>query len=166
MSSSLDCPPVVVSDFLQETELMELLRGAGGASIPLDLGSTLPALLMTFCGTENPFNYLNSSESEPSLLFTMTLGLRVTKCLQELHSKNIVHCDLRPDNVALKFDPKRKLESVHLIDFGYACHVGHQYHDKVRYSTFDWYCDCLFTGAPISVKCDLPGLGIIFDDTC
>lgn len=153
-----------IPDFVQESRLMELLGGAGGAPIPLALCRTLPALVMTHCGSTNLFNYLNDSDGDLSLLLTMTLGVRVTECLQQIHMKGIIHCDLKSDNVTLKVDDEGTLGSVHLIDYGYACRVGHKVTDKHKVAGTDWYCDCLFTGEPLSIKCDHPGLGTILDD--
>jgi len=110
--------------FLQECVLLEERGGAGGALILLGFCSDLPALMMTLCGSENIFSFINSSLTKPSLPFTMTLGLRVTERLQEIHSKSIAHCDLKTDNVTLQFDSEGKIASVHLADFGLASRVG------------------------------------------
>ncbi|XP_047496518.1 uncharacterized protein LOC125044110 [Penaeus chinensis] len=114
-----------VLDFVEETKLMEVLKGAGGAPIPLGFCYDIPALVMTFCGAKNMRDYLKGQSSELPLLFILRLALRLTERLQEIHRAGFVHCDLKSNNVTLKFDRQRKLESVHIIDFGFACRIGH-----------------------------------------
>nr|XP_027235941.1 casein kinase I-like [Penaeus vannamei] len=125
-------------NFRQECDLLEELGGAGGAPIPLGFCPDLPALIMTLCGSENMFRFIRRSLAKPSLLVAMTLGLRVTERLQEIHSKRIAHCDLKTDNVTLQFDSEGEIASVHLVDFGQtsgACAYS-------RTSPCDWSATC------------------------
>lgn len=78
VSSGLDCPPIVSQTLFKKQNSWRYLGARGGAPIPLGLSCSLPALLVTFCGLESLFSYLNSSESESYILLIMTLGLRVT----------------------------------------------------------------------------------------
>lgn len=54
-----------IPDFVQESRLMELLGGAGGAPIPLALCRTLPALVMTHCGSKKSFRLSQCFGREP-----------------------------------------------------------------------------------------------------
>ncbi|ROT82728.1 hypothetical protein C7M84_024099 [Penaeus vannamei] len=58
------------------------------------------------------------------------------------------------------FQLEHEIKSVHIIDFGFACHVGHRFHNMEMDKESTWYCSCLSTGEPISAECDLPGLGM------
>lgn len=48
--------------------------------------------------------------------------LQILGALKHLHSKNIVHCDLKPENVLLSSDSD--FPQVKLCDFGYARIIG------------------------------------------
>lgn len=95
------------------------------------------------------------------LLRAVSLG--VLRGLQTLHAINVIHCDIKPDNVA--WAPRAGCWK--LLDFGHArlqvdpwfayreqgaCHVGHR------------SPECLL-GLPVDTKSDVWGLGITLCET-
>lgn len=59
--------------------------------------------------------------------FSLSLVRRLTQqmlqSLQQIHSSNIIHCDLKPDNILLKQEKKSVIK---IIDFGSACEENKQ----------------------------------------
>lgn len=147
--------------FDEEIELLESIGGAGGAPIPLGFSWEMPCLLMTFCGKDDLASYAKRA-SEFSLLHVLTLALRVTDRLRELHQAGFVHCDLKSNNVTLKLDAEENVKSVHIIDFGLSLRMGKMQKLNRPTQPKRWYCECVFESSPVSGKCDLPGLSTIF----
>ena len=50
---------------------------------------------------------------------------QILTALEHLHHKNIVHCDLKPENVLLRSDPNEpNFPQIKLCDFGFARIIG------------------------------------------
>lgn len=47
--------------------------------------------------------------------------MQLFKALNKLHSLNIVHCDLKPENIMLVPSDKKNIK---LVDFGSSCEAG------------------------------------------
>ncbi|XP_014610981.1 PREDICTED: serine/threonine-protein kinase D3 isoform X3 [Polistes canadensis] len=65
---------------------------------------------------------LNSEKGRLSERITKFLITQILVALKHLHSKNIVHCDLKPENVLLSSD--NEFTQVKLCDFGFARIIG------------------------------------------
>lgn len=58
---------------------------------------------------------------------SLTIALDVAYGLQALHSLNILHNDLKPDNICLTKDPKsQEITNAHIIDFGIGVDLSHE----------------------------------------
>lgn len=51
-----------------------------------------------------------------SLKSTIKIGMQMLRRLQDLHERNLVHSDIKPQNFTVGL--KNKTNMVHLIDFG------------------------------------------------
>jgi len=147
-----------------EMKWLQSIAGAGGAPVPLASCPESPALLMSFCGKENLREYLRKGARSGgfSLEHVLSLALRVTERLQDLHRAGVVHGDLKANNVTLRLNAAGNPESVHIIDFGLSPRAGETRPPKRDGRDRYWYCSCMDSGSPLSPLCDLPGLGAIF----
>jgi len=153
------------SSLRREMELLQRIAGAGGAPVPLAFCPESHALLMSFCGKASLKQHLSRGARSGgfSLQHVLCLALRVTERLLELHRAGFVHCDLNCNNVTVKLDAARKLESVHIIDYGLSARIGERRPPRTKPEWYiQCYCDCTYNGSPILPLCDLPGLGTVF----
>lgn len=142
-----------------ELEFLQSIAGAGGAPVPLAFCPERDALLMSFCGKDGLHEYLRRGGF--SLQHVLSVALRVTERLQELHRAGFVHGDLKCNNVTVKLDAERNLESSHLIDFGLSARIGERFPPRKKPRNMQWYCSCRHKGSPLLPPCDLPGLATI-----
>ena len=68
--------------------------------------------------------YLNKnldkiSENEKKLLI-----LKLVHAIKQCHDNDIMHRDIKPDNILVNLDKKGKLSDVKLTDFGLACRIS------------------------------------------
>lgn len=64
-----------------------------------------------------------------SLKSVFMIGLQALRRLELIHTKSVLHRDIKPDNMLMGLRDKKKL---HLVDFGLAEHFRHPY-SKVHY---------------------------------
>ncbi|XP_063614848.1 casein kinase I-like [Penaeus indicus] len=148
--------------FENERRMMEQAAGAGGAPRVLAFCPETPALVMTFCGALDLIDVVEKRlfRHERDLL---AIALQLTQAVQELHQKGVVHCDLKPDNVVVEMDGEGRPQAVHVIDFGLARPFGGKHRPRKSRCPKEWYCRCYYAGDELSLKCDMPGLGVTVD---
>ncbi|ODV80203.1 kinase-like protein [Suhomyces tanzawaensis NRRL Y-17324] len=137
--------------------------------------------------TLNLFTLLEQTDfSGFGLPIIKSFGSQILKGLKFLHSRNIMHCDVKPENIMIKFPTDPELTDVHIkiIDFGSSCFknevsytyiqsrfyrapevmLGSKYNEKIDIWSLGCILAELFTGNPL-----LPGkneyeqIGMIVD---
>ncbi|XP_059479822.1 dual specificity tyrosine-phosphorylation-regulated kinase 4-like isoform X2 [Neocloeon triangulifer] len=92
--------------------------------------------------------------------FSLNLIQRFTKslvqCLRLLYRENIIHCDLKPENVLLK---QRGSTGIKVIDFGSSCYTNHRIFTYIQ-SRF-YRSPEVILGLPYGTPIDMWSLGCI-----
>ncbi|KMZ70586.1 Protein kinase superfamily protein [Zostera marina] len=99
---------------------------------------------------------LRNSFKQLAFKVVMQLALDLARGLSYLHSKNIVHRDVKTENMLL--DKKRKLK---ITDFGVARVVAQNPKDMTRETgTLGYMAPEVLRGDPYDIKCDVYSFGI------
>ena len=78
----------------------------------------------------NLYQFLHKNNFQGlSLPLIRRISVQIFMALKTVHSAGIIHCDMKPDNILLKFENK---SSVKVIDFGSACQEGRKVFDYVQ----------------------------------
>ncbi len=81
---------------------------------------------------------------------------KIIKCLQYLHSKNIVHRDVKPENILLNAD----YSLLKICDFGFARFLPEKEYDMTEYVATRWYRSPeLLVGEPYGKPADMWAVG-------
>uniref|UniRef100_A0A914YP18 dual-specificity kinase n=1 Tax=Panagrolaimus superbus TaxID=310955 RepID=A0A914YP18_9BILA len=78
------------------------------------------------------------------------------KSLKFIHSKNIIHCDLKPENIMLK---KKSISNLKIIDFGCSCFEGQTIYSYIQ-SRF-YRAPEVIIGAKYGAPIDMWSLGCV-----
>jgi len=79
-------------------------------------------LVQEFINGVNLKTFLQQNASYRNIKFILNCCFRILGALEYLHQKNIIHCDIKPANILIEYDGKKKVDlknpPVKLIDFG------------------------------------------------
>ncbi len=70
-------------------------------------------------------------EKSKNLAHTMDIFGEILEGIEYLHKKNVVHRDIKPDNIIVNYEKNKKLK-VKIIDFGSACKLDEKDDDFIR----------------------------------
>jgi len=105
----------------------------------------------------NLYQFIKDNEFQGfSPALTKRFAIQILVALNYLHENQIVHCDLKPENVLLKKPTKSQIK---LIDFGSSCYVKEQYYTYIQ-SRF-YRAPEIMLGIPYTTAIDMWSLGCI-----
>ncbi|KAK7084059.1 hypothetical protein SK128_012905, partial [Halocaridina rubra] len=140
-----------------EARIMKYLDGAGGA--PKLLGISVSKLVCTSAG-DIGMDEIFARMKEENLLLQVVY--EVARQIEKLHKKNIIHCDLKLDNII--YDPE--VDKINIIDFGLSCMLGEQVFRKGESRAEErdrctWMAPELHEGEPATFASDVYSLGFL-----
>ena len=123
-----------VKTFTDEYQALSKLQEVPGVIKLLDVNTDTGTLYMDY----HPRNLLEHlmtnknviADADSNKLYTKRIlktFIGLVETVNACHSKNIIHCDLKPDNILLDAD-----ENPILIDFGHAIHLETSFYSFVR----------------------------------
>ncbi|KAK7019703.1 hypothetical protein SK128_013847 [Halocaridina rubra] len=125
----------IIHSFKIEKEILQYLDGAGGAPRLLASCNDPIAIIMEFCPGKTFWDCICDNEVSTDSIF-QTFP-EIAKQLQEIHSKGIIHVDIKIDNVLVDIPDEGKKPKINIIDFGMSCQVGTHIVMKVgKYSSY------------------------------
>lgn len=83
------------------------------------------------------------------------------KSVKELHSKGIIHCDIKTENIVLHYGPNRQV--IKLIDFDNSCIVDGDFEYESSPATMG-YCSPEQHNYRVSDKSDIYSLGVVITE--
>lgn len=86
------------------------------------------------------------------------LGIQIASALDHIHSRHLLHCDLKPDNILVTSD-----ETVKLVDFGITVDLGQEgaLADGELVGTYAFCSPEQVSGTPLDHRSDLYSLGVV-----
>jgi len=101
-----------------ETKIYQYLNGIEGIPRVLWFGVYEKNYYMAITLLGDSLNALRQKSSNPfSLECTIFLTIKMLNIIESIHSKGLIHRDIKPDNFL--FDIDGKYETLYLIDFGF-----------------------------------------------
>ena len=74
-------------------------------------------IIIELCVKENIQDYINKEKSKINPKFIYTIIKDICLGLKEIHSKNIIHCDLKPSNILIGHDYKVKICDLEYLQY-------------------------------------------------
>lgn len=109
----------------------------------------------------NLLNLIEKYEQGLEANLINVLVYKIIKCLQYLHSKNIIHRDVKPENILLSGD----YQILKICDFGFARFMPEKEYDLTEYVATRWYRSPeLLVGEPYGKAADLWAVGCMIGE--
>lgn len=87
----------------------------------------------------------------------------IAQKLMEIHEKNIIHNDLKSDNIIVSHPGANGLPDVSLIDFGICRYIGERLAltAGASHNSFPWMAPEVLTGEPCTPAADTYSFGVL-----
>jgi serine/threonine protein kinase len=86
-------------------------------------------------------------------------AIQILQGLMATHKSNIIHCDLKPENLMFVADMKRPNYRIKIIDYGSSCYTNEKFYSYIQ-SRF-YRAPEVILGMPYSNKIDIWSFGCI-----
>ena len=142
----------------QEIEIMKELQGRNVCPNVVDSFEEFGLMFLVIeCCAQSLTNYLQRHPAGLRLAEIKQLAGAIGRCLAVLKEKEIMHCDIKPDNIMLLRE--NDLDTVRLIDFGIATHgeSHHEYLQALGYRA----PEVVFGSKPYTRAIDLWSTGVV-----
>ncbi|KAK8746426.1 hypothetical protein OTU49_017012 [Cherax quadricarinatus] len=159
------------TDCLREAQILDTLKGAGGAPRLLGLSPEIGCYFMSFLGLEDLETLSHNQETGGEKLddlFWLKAIENVIQNLISIHKKGIIHLDFKQNNVMVdRTDPKNPKTAI--IDFGLSVRPGQPWvygdYEKNRVDKFlqfnPWNSYEAAMGQPVTTKSDVVGVALL-----
>ncbi|XP_042882001.1 serine/threonine-protein kinase STY46-like [Penaeus japonicus] len=145
--------PTSFYQFIKEFGYLKCLQGAGGAPKPLGLCLRPLAILISYEGEHTLDDFLQEWRTDEELL---DVAVDLCRKVTEIHGKNIIHNDLKLDNVLVDYQRK-----VRVIDLGNAKFRGTLiFYDKEGKGA-SWMAPEIFSPCAVSPAQDAFSVGYL-----
>ncbi|XP_066976092.1 uncharacterized protein [Macrobrachium rosenbergii] len=138
----------------RELQILTYLDGAGGA--PKLLAASKRRCVISWVGDRTLQDMISDGKCDQDCLLTALL--QVCERVQEVHEKNIIHNDIKADNIV--YDTLAQKFS--LIDYGLSKEAGETY--TKMYDSARWMSPETKRGEPLGPKADVFSLGVLLGD--
>ncbi len=152
-----------LSDFIREYEIMDRITGDGiMKAYSMEKYNNSRAIIMEDIGGESVDKILHSTKLD--LVEKLSLAIKMTQCLIQLHKQNIIHKDVNPSNFIWNY----KTNQVKIIDFGISAELMREASQCINLNILEGSLNYLSpeqTGRinrPIDYRTDLYSLGVTF----
>ncbi len=96
-----------IEQYTDEAKRLVQVAGAGGAPILLAVASDAPVIVTTLCPGKSLSTWLGSQDVDADLLLQLALAL--TTSLKDLHRTNIIHNDIKGNNIMIDWSEGRPI---------------------------------------------------------
>lgn len=152
-----------LSNFIREYEIMVRLIGDGLIkAYTTEKYNNSAAIIMEDIGGESVDKVLNSIKLD--IMEKISLAIKMTECLIQLHKQNIIHKDVNPSNFIWNY----KTNQVKIIDFGISAELIREASQFINLNVLEGSLNYLSpeqTGRinrPVDYRTDLYSLGVSF----
>ena len=121
----------------------------------------VPYLVFEWLQGETLRAYLNRNKTMPERL-VVDLMVQAAAGLEAAHEQQIIHCDIKPDNLFLCGPPGRAT-ALKILDFGLARHQGAGFspgHETIA-GTFEYMAPEQIVAEPVDPRADVYALGVV-----